>query len=158
MLFPAENSPNNPHASTSRRFSGTPLPHLRGPLVPAGRTHRPLELLCFPVRHLPLYSPLVGILLSWLLVQAAPPLQSALTQCHLLRGVLPGLLLPPPSSAWAENLTEPQLTHSFFVCLSVSSFLVLSVPGSVCPAPCGSLTAWWGYHIHLKKLNNECVS
>ena len=107
-----------------------PLPDSLGPLVPAWWPHRPLELPCFPVRHLPPDSSLVGIL-SWFLVQAAPPLQSAITQCHLLRGVLPGhpeQPLPSTSIICLGREVDRTSTHSFLFCLSVSSFLGLSVP------------------------------
>ena len=108
-----------------------PVPHLRGPLVPAWRPHRPLELLCFPVRHSPPCAPLADILLPWLLMRAVPPLHSAVTQSHLLRGVLPGHPEQPSPSTSIICLgreLDRTSTHSFLLCL----FACLLFLSSVC--------------------------
>ena len=132
MLFPAENSPNNPHASTSRRFSGTPSP-IFGDLWFLPDNPTGLQSCCvFPcgtrLHALPWRtSCFLGFRCErFLLFTQLSPRVTSSEGSSL--ATLSSLLLPHPSSAWAENLTEPQLTHSFFVCLSVSSFLVLSVP------------------------------
>ena len=131
MPLPAENSPNNPHASTSRRCSGTPSLILWDlwflPDDPTGLW----SCRVFPsgtcLQTLPLWASFLGFWYKRLLLFSQPSPSVTSSEGSSL-ATLSSLFLPPPSSAWAEKLTEPQLTHSFFVCLSVSSFLGLSVP------------------------------
>ena len=136
MPFPAENSPNNPHASTSRRCSGMhqkmPPPWSSGTFGSCLMTPQASKSCrVFPsgtcLQTLPLWASFLGFWYKRLLLLSQPSPSVTSSEGSSL-ATLSSLLLPPPSSAWAENLTEPQLTHSFFVCLSVSSFLGLSVP------------------------------
>lgn len=132
MPFPAESSPNKPHPSTSRRFSGTPSP--RPPLCSCLTATQAFGTLASAL------SPR-GLMLS----QASGVSSSSSIRCHPVsppqRG-LPWAVSPPPPRPPLPHLLIQRSWQTLGSLMSFAS-ACLSPPCKFreCPAPRGTPSA-----------------